>query len=228
MKPIPKITAGALAAVLLSASAVFGDEAEIGISGWRQIRMPEPKGVMGLTWNGVKGNLPPVFLLSESGGGEAEKLGQLLTTAKTIGRLYVAKYDKAAGANEDGADMFKVESFVGDAKSGKLGEEARLTVERGEAVMFWSSMLEDYANALMKKGIAIRTDSTPPSSPQFMDCYVSQVLKGEDPDIYSYVIRQAAQGDKEAFDSYLAGKSKEEAETIKRIAAGTYSKQPPQ
>lgn len=205
------------AAVGLAAGAthVFGGEVSVPVTNWKSIRMQEPRDAMDVTWKSSGGSLPAIFLLTDGGANDDEKLSQLLTTARIIGHLYVDKYDKAVGGAEDGADLAKVEEAVRQARSGKLGADAGRAVASGEAVMLWASMLDDLV--LASKSSA-KAGTVPVATTTFLDAYVSLSDKGGDADIYQKALNMVAVGQPQLFDKYLSGKDAAEASRIRQLA----------
>lgn len=132
--------------------------------------------------------------------GEKEKLAQLLSTAKSVGLLYLNRAEKVTGGGDD-FDMSKFEQAREDALKGKMGLKAREAIEEADAVGIWWAMLEDKAK---ETNIKTPAAMTPNSSSAFMDAYAEMIERGDDSDIYSETIMRIAKSDPASFSSYLS------------------------
>lgn len=188
--------------LILGTTNSLGAEVTVTLSDGKTISMKEPSDMMGLTWEGVKDSLPRVFLTVDNGSGNIEaKVSQLLATTGSIGHLYVKRYERAVGDAEDGSDLFKVEESLARIRAGEGTPIEKEAVREGEAVIFWSAMLEDNARDLEIKAPA---NPAPNASPAFLDEYAGMIEKGDDSAIYAEAVRWVSRYKSADFSSYLS------------------------
>lgn len=194
-------------------------EVSVTLSDGSTLEMEEPTDMLGMTWEDARQHLPRILLTVDGDADStSEKLGQLLSTAGSIGHLYVQRYDQTVGYAEDGGDLTKIEDSLTRIREGKGKPGSKEAVEQGEAVVFWTAMLEDNAAKLKIKA---PTRAAPNTSKTFIDLYAGMVESGESPGIYSEAIRQAARDNPSAVNSYLKSATPERVNLITRITAGT-------
>lgn len=204
------------AGFLIFGGGAEGAEVDVPLRGGAAVSMKEPVDMMGLTWGKTRDSLPPVFLLVDEGAAsEGEKLTQLLNTARSLGHLYVTRYEVAAGGAEDGADLLKVEAKLAKIQRGEGNPEDLEAVKQGEAVIFWSAMLEDKAAEL---GVKAPTSPTPNASAAFLDAYAGGLERDGERGIYEEAIKMVAKDNPAAIASYLSRTTPERRKLIEGLA----------
>jgi hypothetical protein len=200
---------------LIGVDAVSGGEVSVRLSNGESLAMKEPSDMMGLTWDKVKGDLPPIFLKTDSTGAKEDAISQLLVTAGSIGRLYVERYERLVGGEGDEVDLFKVEGNLDKIRRGGGNPGDIESVKEGDAVMFWSAMLEDEARELEAK---IPDSSTPNSSRVFIDSYAEVASQGDVGGIYATTLRRVKRDKPQDWSEYLEKSSPEMRRFLETLA----------
>ncbi len=184
------------------------------LGGGQTLTMTEPSDLQGLTWEATKNYLPAVFLATTKSGEDG--VGQLLTTARVLGGLYTAEYEKVTGLAEDGADLGKAEEVISRVKAGEQGDETKRRFLEAEAVILWRYMLDDYirANKLKLKGA-----DSPNSEPIFLDYYADMLGQGNGV-VYAAALQKIAAKDPKVISSYLVTADSRRASAVASVVQG--------
>jgi len=205
---------------LLSVCAEVDKAIEVQLGDGQTLTMIEPSDLQGLTWEATKNYLPAVFLATTKGGEDG--VTQLLTTARVLGGLYTAEYEKIAGLAEDGADLGKAEEAISQVKDGERGDEIKQKFLEAEAVIFWRCMLDDY---IRTNKLKLRGADSPNSDPIFLDYYADMLERGGG-DIYTTVLREIASNNPLAISNYIATAGARRARLVASATQGYLKLQP--
>lgn len=195
----------------------LGGEVEVTLSDGTVLKMQEPTDMMGATWAGVGGDLPAAFLIVGTNGlSDDDKLRQLLDTTRGLGSLFGKRYDRAVGATDEYGDLAKIEQILRDDREGKTDPQTSAAVRKGEAVAFWTVMLEDHAKSL---GVAPGGNggATGGLEAARLDEYVRQIRRGEDADVYETAIKAAAKDNRAELAKFIAKASPEDIYLVEKI-----------
>lgn len=187
---------------------------EVQLSDGQTLAMVEPSDLQGLTWEATKNHLPAVFLATTKSGEGG--VSQLFTTARVLGGLYTAEYEKVAGLTGDGADLGKAEEVISQVKAGERGDEVKRKFLEAEAVILWRCMLEDYVR---DNKLKLKASYSPNSDPVFLD-YYADMLGQANNDVYVAVFQDIAAKNPKVISSYLATADARRASAVAAAVQG--------